>query len=149
MAMKINLDRGVVVSRQKVEQGGVYVYMYMDEPGIYLNEHGHKVSESFAASVGLDVAKYAKERIRRDKMAEYKKQVEAELALVDVETEVVLKEVNGFKLIELPAGRANVKDADGELINTTPIPLYDAEVLLKALTETDPDPAPKGKTKGA
>lgn len=135
MTMAIDLNRGVIATRMPIAKGGMYVYMYVDTPGEYLNEHGHKVSEGLAREVGFDVARWAKERVKRERMLEARKSIEAELEMLSEDTEKVVKEVNGFKIIELVSGSANVLDQSGALMNFQPIPMEDAEVLLKALTE--------------
>jgi hypothetical protein len=147
MSFKIDLDRGVMAMRQPLTKGGVYVYMYLDEPGTYLNEHGHKVSEAFAADVGFNTAHWRKELTKRERLAEAKAKIEAELDMISEEIENTLKEVGGFRIIALANDMAQVKDPDGTVVNHMPIPVADAEVLLAALTGDEPQstPAKKGK----
>lgn len=140
MTSKIDLDRGVVVSRMPLDKGGMYIYMYQDDPGIYVNEHGHRIAESLASEVGFDTKRWQKERIKRDRIAQFKSEVEAELELASVERETVVKEAKGFTIVELPGGRGNVKDPDGNLMNIQPISMADAEALLVALTPEAPEP---------
>lgn len=143
MASKINLDRGVIVSRMPLTKGGMYIYMYADTPGEYINEHGNRVAESLAKEVGFDTNRWQREHMKIERLAAAKKKIEAELELINDEIDNTLKEKDGFVIIGLPGGKAIIKNPDGDQVTSQPILVPDAEALLEALTAPEPAPEPK------
>ena len=141
MTEAIDVRRGVMIKRHRAS--GMQVYMYFDTPGVYLNPHGGTVSEELAAQAGFDTKQYAKERLRRDRMASAMSAIEAELALSADNAENVIEERDGFKIIELALGNANVVDEDGHLMNPVPIPVAQAKELLKHLAPQKVEDAPR------
>lgn len=142
MTSKIDLDRGVVVSRMPLDKGGMYIYMYQDDPGVYLNEHGHPVSEALAKEVGFDIGRWQRMHLKNERMAEAKKKIEAELELISDEIDNTIMEKNGFLIIGLPGDRAVVKDPDGNVLTAQPVSIPAAEALLEGLTAPEKS-APK------
>lgn len=140
----IDLNRGVLI--RKVRSANMKVFMYFDTPGVYLNVHGKEVPEAVAEAAGFDIAKYAKQRLKREKMQEFEKTIEAQLAMEDEAEDVapkVLAEAGGFQMIDAKLGNVWVIDADGERMNDRPINAAEGKLLLDVLSA----PAPKGKPK--
>lgn len=145
MANGINLDRPFLM--RKAHDVNMKIFMYFDQPGVYLNVHGGTVPDTIAEKAGFDIKRYAKAKLKAERMAAFREQVEAELE-DDTETESkVLYEQAGFKVIGLALGMANVLDPDGEKLNDKPISIEEAELLVKMMTE--PQTKQKGKVKGA
>lgn len=131
----IDFDRGVQIQRQNLDNGGMYIYMYIDTPGVYLNAHGKEVPEALAREVGFDVDKHRKARIKREKMSEYMNQVEAELEMLsEAGEEVVLHELGGYKVVQINEDSANVFTTEGDKLNSVALPISKAVALLEKLT---------------
>lgn len=134
MAFRIDLDRGVI-SRSHPSLG-MDVYMYVDDPGVYLTAHGTEVALALAEQAGFEVDKYAKQHKIKVAMANAQADV---LAQFNEATTEVLVERNGFKVVDIGLGRCNVLSPDGDLLNKTPVSREQAEILLKHLTPDEKD----------
>lgn len=150
--LAIDLDRGVMIKRHTAS--GVYVYMYMDEPGVYLNAFGKTVPESMAKLVGYDVVNLGKKRLRKERMAAAMTAIDAELNGVEEDENYealnIIKEGGGFKVIAMPLGNAKVIDENGGEMTPRPIPQAEAIVLFEHLVPENEVPAQAvGKKKGA
>lgn len=148
--MAIDIDRGVTLRQivafndpsnprkfePDINYGGMAVYMYKDEPGVYYDVHGKPVVEAIAKKAGFPTDKLAKAKRRRDAVAALEAQFRAELDADDQEEEVVLAEAGGYKVVSLPMGRAKVVDKDtGDSVTPVPMPVEAAKVLLGELTK--------------
>lgn len=145
---EIDVDRGVSIRQiTKFENqhkfapdpkyGGLTVYMYVDEPGIYYDVHGRIVPEGLAQMAGFEIDKLAKLRNKREAMAKFEKRLAQELALETEDDEVVIIQEGDWKVVALPMDRAKIVDiATGEAITAVPMPRSDALVLLAHLTGT-------------
>lgn len=136
-SLKIDYNRGVMIMTHNAS--GMNVYMYLDTPGDYLNAFEGPVSEQLAKEAGYDVEKYGKEKIKRIRMAQAKEAIEAELNNADVTNEVV-REKNGFKVVDIGLGRHKVEDPDGNTLTAVYLPKEQAFFLLDQLA---PDPVPE------
>lgn len=126
----INYDRGVHIRTH--EPTGMEVYMYQDTPGTYLNAHGTPVSDEIAGQAGYPVEVHSKQRVRRERMAEAMKAIEAELGLEGTREEVV-ETKGGFKIKHIGLKRYHVIDPDGGTLTPQPVPLDVAKNLLDQL----------------
>lgn len=156
-AINVDAPGGVTIMRQKTNDGGMYIYMYNSQPGTYLNAHGKEIPEALAAEVGFPVDKFRKERIKREKMAQYMSQIEAELEMLSSDgEEVVLHEGNGYKIVAVNEDSANVFTSEGDKLNTTVLPNSAAITLFEKLTgltvggtiDADEDDGSEGTSKG-
>lgn len=130
MVVNIDYDRGVMMN---VHPSNVEVYMYLDDPGVYLSAHGTPVTEDFARGAGFDVVEQTKKRQVKERMKVAMTRINAELELAASE-KVVVMERNGFKLVDLGLDRHQVESPDGLVLNKDPLPLAQAKTLLEALT---------------
>lgn len=73
----VDLNRGV---HQRRHPDGQLIGCYKDEPGIYFDENGDSVSEAEAARCGHDVQAAKLQRMKKEKLAEAKRQIDAEVA---------------------------------------------------------------------
>lgn len=143
---EIDVDRGVV-SRVNRESG-VRVYMYFDKPGYYYDEHEHALSEAFAEAAGFPVKEHAKDRYKREKMAEFSAQVSASLAAAEeAEEKEVIDSKGEYRILAMPYGQAIVVDDVGNRLTALPVPLMAARGLLDALVPTPPEALTKAKAK--
>lgn len=129
--MKIDLDRGVMTKRHS---SGVYVHMYLDQPGVFLNDFGAEVPPEMAAAADFDVERLLKERQKRDRLAEAQAEIEHELSLpVEGGKEKVIEARGGYEILDRAMGRAIIRDNEGNDITPVPVPLQEAKVLLSKL----------------
>lgn len=136
MANKIDYNRGVMF--QSDAATGINVYMYLDNPGVFLSNQGTEVAPELARSAGFDVEKLTKERQLRERMSEAMKAIRAELALGE-ENKTVVVEREGFKLVDIGVGRFQVLGPDGDVLTKDPLPKEQAELLMDQLV---PNPEP-------
>jgi hypothetical protein len=139
MVNAINYDRGVIFKEHPAN--GMKIYMYVDKPGEYLTIHGHVIGQSLADEAGFDVARYGRERLKRERMSQAAALIEAELEKNTVEEEVV-HEQGGWKVVSIGLGRHKVQDPDGNTITNVYMPKEQAMLLVGQL-------APKAEVKEA
>jgi hypothetical protein len=112
---KIDYDRGVII--RTIPEMGMDVFMYRDNPGVYLNAHGDEVGIALARMAHFDVEKFALQRRRRLAIAAAASAADAEMLASEKTTgEVVVLEKDGYKIVMLSAGRHVVKDPEGNVL---------------------------------
>lgn len=74
-AAGIDHDRGAII---RFHSSGMRVVMYYDDPGRYWDERGAPLSNELAAQAGFAVEKLSKDREYNMRMAEAKRQIDAE-----------------------------------------------------------------------
>lgn len=129
---KIDYDRGVQIYTHPL--GNIDVYMYVDEPGVYLNAFGVEVSEEMAAQAGYPVEQLRKARQRKERMAQAMVLIEKELELVGQVRDVV-KENKGFKVVHIGLERYHLEDPDGGVLTAAPVNKAQALKLLGQLVK--------------
>lgn len=143
---KIDVNRGVMYS---YHSSGMRIFMYLDEPGIYFDDHLGHVPDRVAAEAGFNVQRFAKLRLRNMEVAKVKAALDAKLDIQDIKT--VLREQGRYRLVQYDNGMARVETDEGPL---TPVPMGVpiAEALFKSLTEDpelNPPKEPETKTEAA
>lgn len=136
----VDLDRGVW-SRTHPSLN-MDIYMYVDDPGVYFNAHGHPVSKELAEAAGFDTEELDKKHKIKVALEKAHKDVLSQFG--EAETKVYA-ERNGFKVMDIGLGRFNVLGPEGELLNKSPIPKEQAELLLNHLAPKEADKAPAKK----
>jgi hypothetical protein len=134
----IDLDRGVEIHRDNATK--IYVGMYVDKPGDFFDMRGRPVPDKFAEDAGFDVAKLSKEKIKREKMAEFAADLDRQMALareIEPDEKVVLVEGGDYRVVALASGYYNVEDNEGIPVNTRPVSEDAARDLFKRLVPTD------------
>jgi len=141
---KIDDDRGVMKMRH---QTGMLVSMYLDEPGVYLNDFGKPVPEDIAKQAGFDVERLGREKAKRARIAAAMADIEADLQL-DPETDEqkVLIERDGYKMIAAGQNMAMLVDEENNRLTPVPLPLVEAEQLLDSLAPKTEEKADGSKT---
>lgn len=127
----IDYDRGVHITTHQAT--GIDIFMYVDDPGVYLNAHGGNVSEELAREAGYDVEKLAKERTKKSRKDQALKMIDAELADDKDVREELVAERNGYKIITTGLGRHHLIDPDGNRLTNMPLPLEAAQKLLNGM----------------
>jgi hypothetical protein len=125
----IDLNRGVITSRHRALD--LYIHMYADDPGVYLDDHGNPIPSALAEEVGFDVKKFAKLKKKRDSLREFEAQMNDQLEL---EADEVLAEGEGYKVVSVSEDAANVYDDDGNRLNNNVLPKQAAMLLFNKLT---------------
>lgn len=131
MAFKIDLDRGV---HQRIDLGtGMDIYMYVDTPGVYLTLHGTEVDVELARRAGFPVEEQLKKRRVQQALVAAQDRVLAELQVADQSVKVVVKEADGFKIIDIGYDRYQVLSPDDDVLTPSPLNLRSAVILLGQL----------------
>lgn len=126
----IDLNRGVRMSKDHVTQ--LEVYMYFDDPGVYLTPQGHPVPEEVARSAGFDVDVYKKAHDKKSRMADFQAMLDSEYG--DAAERVVLEERDGYKLVEVGTlGNVMVIDDEDRPLVATPLPADIGRTLFNKL----------------
>lgn len=136
--VKIDYDRGVLLRYH--EGTGVEVYMYHDEPGVFLSAHGTPVAESFARQAGFEVDELMKRRRIKERMAVAMKQITDEIEIAESKA-IVVKEKGGFAIVDLGYDRYQVHSPDGDNLTPSPLSRAQSELLLDSLAPDEEVPA--------
>ena len=115
---KSNIDENRPTIIRFVPDLGMEIYMYKDDPGVFLNAYGTPVHPDLARKAGYDVDKYLKVKQRRDLMSQAASEIERRLALEASQpgSRNVIKERDGFRLVQIGNGRCVVEDPDGTVL---------------------------------
>lgn len=133
MPNMIDVNRGVEIHRDTAT--GIRVYMYIDKPGEYLNAFAKPVSPEFAKKAGFPVEAQLRQKIARDKIADFTAKMAAELDVTNLtDTAEVLVERDGYRVLKMPYGNALVVGEDNEKLTPAPVPEQAALELLEALS---------------
>lgn len=127
----IDYDRGVIINTHKTY--GMDVFMYVDDPGKFLNAHGRPVSDEIAGEAGYDVEKLAKDRTKKERKEQAMAMIDAELADDKDVKEEIVEERNGYKIITTGLGRHHVVDPDGNRLTSFPLMLEAAQKLMNGM----------------
>jgi hypothetical protein len=101
---------------------GVEIYMYKDDPGVFLNAYGSEVDKGLASDCGYDVEKLLKMKQRKERISQAVEAVESELKIAEeTGTKKVFKSRDGFSVIELPMDRFMIEDPDGLPLTNMPL----------------------------
>ena len=129
----IQVDEGYSISELA---DGARVFMHKKHPGIYLNVHGHEVSEAVARQAGFDVERYRREALKRDKMAEASAIIEAELTQQVTPEATVIEERGGYKLVDVGYSRF-VITLDEEPVTPKAVTLSLAKSIMAKLAPAE------------
>lgn len=137
----IDYDRGAIINQHT--QTGMEVFMYIDEPGVYLDAHLNQVPDLIAAQAGYDVEKLAKERVKKDRKAQAMKMIDEELADDKDNNQTCVDASHGFKLVSTGLGRHHVLDPEGNRLNNHPLTEEQGRKLMIAMGGASDPPAEK------
>lgn len=133
MTRAIDYDRGVMI--KKDEKSGIEVYMYKDDPGVFLSVLGRPVSDDLAKIVYGEriVAEMTKRRTIRLKMKEAEAKIRAELETAEEGSHIVL-ERGEFKVLDIGLGRHRVLGPDNVALTSEVLSLEQATLLVDQLS---------------
>lgn len=129
MVFSIDYDRGI---HKRTHPAGLDVYMYIDTPGRYLNFHGAEVSAEIAKGAGFDTEDLGKKRMLQERLAAANDKIRQELDAAASERRVI-KEVGGYKLIDVGLGNYMLAGPDDVNMLPRPIPKQQALLLFNEL----------------
>ena len=140
MPNNIDYDRGVI---KRTHSSGAEIFMYKDDPGVFLNAFGTEVDEAMAREAGMNVDKYGLARKKKARMTEAMQLIDAEFSS-DVNTvREVIQKRGGFTLVAIGHGRHILEDPDGNNLTPNPLTLEEGELLFDKMAPKaaeDPDP---------
>jgi hypothetical protein len=113
------------------------VVMIKSSPGVYYDKRGNRVSEEIARKAGIPVEKYARERIKAERLDAAKRAIEADLATIEAPARQVLAERGGFELIDIGLGRAMLVAPDGLPLTEAPLTVEQGQKLLEKLAPAE------------
>lgn len=115
--------------------GGMTIYMYNDDPGVFYNERGGRVSEGIAAAAGFDVETLGKAQRRKQAMALAAEKVEAEYA--SLPRAKVIAERGEYRMVEIAPGHFQIQfvesDGNGSPLTTQPLTRKAADKMFEDL----------------
>lgn len=109
----LDLNRGVTTRKHP---SGVYVSQYDDDPGTYLDPRGKPVAPELAKQAGFDIEKDKVAKLKLLKLAEYKKQLDAEYATAEETLARELSKNGGHDIRHVGADQYAVFNADGKRV---------------------------------
>lgn len=130
---KIDYDRGVIINTHRT---GMDVFMYADDPGIYLSAHSLPVSEEIAKEAGYDTEKLGKERLRKERRLAAMEAIDKDLEDVKDMGEKIIKEDEGFKLVHIGLERYVVRDPEDNQLNKGVLTQVQGEKLLTSMADS-------------
>jgi len=140
MVFSINLDRGVHMRSHP--SMGMDVYMYVDDPGVYFDAHGNKLTSEIAEQAGFPVDDLDQKHRIKEALDAAQKQVMEQFG---VAPKGPVAERDGFKVLDLGLGRYNVLGPDGSVLTKQPISKEHAMLLLDNLAPNPEKVGKKGK----
>jgi hypothetical protein len=104
--------------------GGMCIYMYNDEPGVFYNERGGKISDRLAEQAGFDVNSLSREKRKQAAMRAAGLAVEEEFASQGGHSKVV-KERGEYRMVEVAEGLFSIQfiEPDGKGTTLTKVAL--------------------------
>lgn len=126
----IDYDRGVEIRTHHLS--GVDIFMYVDEPGVYLSAHGTQVSEQMARECGYPVDDQVRQRELKKKLKAAHDAIYQEMAQGE-ENSIVVCEKDGFQIVDIGLGRHQIMSPDGDKLTDVPLPLEQAQAVLQQL----------------
>ncbi len=142
----VETEHGPFIERQLVGQpnggvthrqgpGGIAVFMYNDDPGVFLNERGAPVSDRFAEAAGFDVQSLGRARRKKIAMAKVGAQVDAEFS--EQTNSNIIMERGEYRLVEIAPGHFAIHfiepDGHGSPLSATVLSRKAAEKLFDEL----------------
>lgn len=139
---KVDVNRGCHIRIHKAT--GMAIYMYIEMPGVFLNDHARPVPPELAAEAGFDVDKLLRDRRKREALLKATQAVEAEYSTVAKRD--IVAEHGEYRVIALSDDLFMVEFEDGSPLSK-PVPETIAMStfrMLAGIEETAPEkPAKK------
>lgn len=125
----INRSRGCTI---KMHSSGFRVVMYKDDPGVYYDERGEEIADTFAKQAGFDVEDLGRQRRKKQRLAHYQAQVEEEFATDQEDTERLLStNAAGLEVKHVGGGKYAILDGEGDRLTKKPLTKDEAQQLIE------------------
>ena len=150
--MKIDYDRGVTIRIDP--KTGTKIYMYKDEPGVFLNGHGHEVEDSLAARCGFDTKSLKRLKAKRDAIKQAHDEIEAQFEGDDATgptDKVVEENAEGYRIVQKLFGRHAVysPEPEGEKLHDGWLTKEEAHHLFNTIVKSTEPEAVEEKEDGS
>lgn len=139
--MSIDRNRGCTI---RIHPQGFRVVMYKDAPGEFFSEGGEPFPAEVASAAGFDTEGLGRERLKQQRLAEMKEQIEREYASREEDMARVLSEESptGLEVKHIGAGKYAVFNKNGERLTQEPMAKGQCQELLRQLdSESETTPA--------
>lgn len=110
---------------------GFLTYASKVNRGHYFAPTGQPVSVEVARAAGFDVDADMIAKDRQERLAKVTAEINQEIQSAP---QTVLEEKDGYALVDIGLGRANVTDPEGRSLNPRPMSVAEATKLFKAMT---------------
>lgn len=124
--MALDLDRGVIM---RPHPSGIKIAMYRDAPGEYLSERGDKIDPELAKQAGFDTDRDNRDRVKKQRLAAYKEQLEQDLATEEENLARALSS-DKYDVRHVGGGQYAVFDADGEKVTKVALSKKEVELII-------------------
>jgi hypothetical protein len=111
--MALDLNRGV---KTRFHPNGMKVSMYLDDPGTYLDDLGKPFPDELAKQAGFDLDKWRKEKLKLQKLAAFKKQLDQEYASAEEQLATELSRNGGHDVRAIGGGQYALFGKDGSKV---------------------------------
>lgn len=142
---KVDVNRGVLIRFTRTTQeefpAGMAVYMYLERPGVFYNDHAKPVPPALAAAAGYDIEPLLKARRKQEALAKAKQEIESQFR-GEVLRETVLEE-GEYRLVHVGNGQHIVEFEDGSSLTPIPVSRVMAEKTYWAMLGKEPPPKAK------
>lgn len=139
-----DFDRGLIIRTHL--PSGMDVFMYRNEPGVFMNAFGKSVSDAIAKEA-FGHARFdelTRRRQFRQKMKDAERAIEAEMAMVAKIEKRVVRKAAGLNLVDVGNEQYLIEDADGGRLTPQPLPRPTAEKVFDKLVGDESEQAPEG-----
>lgn len=109
------------------------VFMYLDEPGAYIDGNGNPVPEQTAKRAGFPVEKFRKQALFKSERAKFEAAMRQQLDMT--ETQEVYAEAEGLQVIHFPDTGNAVIVRDGQRLYPVPVQLSMAMILFEEFVQ--------------
>lgn len=136
---KVNIDRGAHI---RITPEGMAIYMLVEAPGVFLNDHNRPVPPEVARRAGFPVDKLLRMRAKNEAMAKAQKQIEADFDSLINERHVI-DERGDYRLVRHAEESWLVEWAeDGSAMHRGYLPEGKAKELFDSLAGPAPASQP-------
>lgn len=129
---KLDAVRGYEMRKDPITT--VAVHMYIDQPGVYIDLNGNRLSSVIARRAGFDVDGQEAALARREKLAAFQDKLDGEMEIATGKRKVIAEQ-GDYLLIDAGLGRVFVEDVSGARVLVNAVPLIAGKQFLKDFAE--------------
>ena len=120
---KVDVNRGChirIMPAGREYPEGMAIYMYVDKPGYFMNDHARPVPPEMAAVAGFEVETLLKARRKQEAFARARQEIEAQYQQ-GLGTHEVVEESDEYRLVHIGHEQYIVEFDDGSSLTPTPV----------------------------